>query len=446
MPHANTRWLRRSAARRWTLHTQVVLFFAFRLSCCCCCWLGGAGARARPAMPLPLELVIASDMRLPLGDDELFPWLNVVGAGWALIALLPRWRHTPALSMGVVAVYSVLYTVLLAERMRTAPLPEGASVGTLEGVAALFGDRGVIMAGCEHSRRCAHRLGVAVRSAGCTDARAAVRRDALHCLRSVRGAVDRAGCRAGRHTTPCSRVAAAADADGWAGWLDGIPVPGQARVARARVDPGGAPQAALCRRLGALPVDGRVGAVLPGLVPVRRLAGRARRAARQGVRRRRGERFADANASQPAHQVLWASGSAGASRRDRRTSSVLYPHGCANSAAVLCPTHSGCCCCVLCCVMPSVPQLTHILPSAVWSLAIPIQLNPAMRSHYKGLHRATGLAFFGCAGLMALGLTLIDGRNLFYFVVDFPSIPTHESMSAFRFMEHSSVDSFKTKY
>ena len=78
MPHANT------FARRWTLHTQVVLFCAFRFSCCC--WLGGAGARARPAMPLPLELVIASGMRLPLGDDssdELFPWLNVVGAGWA---------------------------------------------------------------------------------------------------------------------------------------------------------------------------------------------------------------------------------------------------------------------------------------------------------------------------------------------------------------------------
>jgi hypothetical protein len=121
------------------------------------------------------------------------------------------------------------------------------------------------------------------------------------------------------------------------------------------------------------------------------------------------------------------------------TGAQTAPRSCAQLTAAA----AAVCCAASC--LPS-PQLTHILPSAVWSLAIPIQLNPAMRSHYKGLHRATGLAFFGCAGLMALGLTLIDGRNLFYFVVDFPSIPTHESMSAFGFMEHSSVDSFKTKY
>ena len=42
-------------------------------------------------------------------------------------------------------------------------------------------------------------------------------------------------------------------------------------------------------------------------------------------------------------------------------------------------------------------QLTHILPSALWSLAIPLQLNPSIRTNYKSFHRATGMVFFLCA-------------------------------------------------
>eukprot|EP01044_Picomonas_judraskeda_P036912 COSAG03_NODE_16518_length_399_cov_1.036667_1_plen_105_part_10 len=101
-------------------------------------------------MPLPMGIVIASGMRLPLGDDELFSWLNIVVLGWALIAFLPRWKHTPALSLAVVGAYALLYTVLLAERARSGPLPAGSGFGTLQGVVTLFTDRGAVMAGWTH--------------------------------------------------------------------------------------------------------------------------------------------------------------------------------------------------------------------------------------------------------------------------------------------------------
>lgn len=49
-------------------------------------------------------------------------------------------------------------------------------------------------------------------------------------------------------------------------------------------------------------------------------------------------------------------------------------------------------------------QLTHILPSAVWSMLIPLQLHPSMRQQYKSLHRASGMVFFCCAALMSFGM------------------------------------------
>jgi len=106
-------------------------------------------------MPLPRTIVQLGSMWLPLGDDELFPCLNVVLVGWALIAFLPRWKHTPALSLMVVGAYSLLYTILVVERARSGPLPVGSGFGTLQEVATLFTDRGAVMAGCAlQSTRC----------------------------------------------------------------------------------------------------------------------------------------------------------------------------------------------------------------------------------------------------------------------------------------------------
>ena len=103
-------------------------------------------------MPLPLELVVGTATQhgqpwLPLSDDQLFPVLNIVMIGWALLALLPRWKYTPALSLAVVCAYSIMYFVLLAERLRHSPLPEGSGIGSLNEVVALFSDRAVLMAG-----------------------------------------------------------------------------------------------------------------------------------------------------------------------------------------------------------------------------------------------------------------------------------------------------------
>lgn len=48
-------------------------------------------------------------------------------------------------------------------------------------------------------------------------------------------------------------------------------------------------------------------------------------------------------------------------------------------------------------------QLTHQLPSLLWSAAIPIQLHPAVRSVYPKLHRATGYALFAASFTMMVG-------------------------------------------
>merc|ERR1712166_802519 len=49
-------------------------------------------------------------------------------------------------------------------------------------------------------------------------------------------------------------------------------------------------------------------------------------------------------------------------------------------------------------------QLMHTLPSAVWSIAIPFQLHPDMRSSYPRLHRLSGYTFFAAACTMMCGL------------------------------------------
>ena len=94
-------------------------------------------------MPLPF---------LPVSDDALFPALNGVVLGYLCLALLPRWRHTPAVTLLISTLYAAAYALLLANRALAdpRPLPAGAGFGTLDGVARLFADRGALFAGWTH--------------------------------------------------------------------------------------------------------------------------------------------------------------------------------------------------------------------------------------------------------------------------------------------------------
>jgi len=76
-----------------------------------------------------------------------------------------------------------------------------------------------------------------------------------------------------------------------------------------------------------------------------------------------------------------------------------------------------------------VVQFTHVLPSAVWSLAVPLQLYPGLRKSYPRLHRVSGYMFTVSALVMMVGLAVIDYRGLYYFKTDFPTIPEHEYMT-----------------
>lgn len=93
-------------------------------------------------------------MPLPLlrgySDDQLFPLLNAVMLGWGALALLPRWRHTPTLTLSLVVAYSAVYALLVAARAVAAPAPAGAGVGSLDAVIALFSDREIVFAGWTH--------------------------------------------------------------------------------------------------------------------------------------------------------------------------------------------------------------------------------------------------------------------------------------------------------
>ena len=96
-------------------------------------------------MPLPL---------LPnLSDDDLFPLLNGCVFGYALLALTPRWRHTPRLTLALAVLYAVAYLLLLVHRLALSDAvlnPSDIEFDTLDGIARLFADRAALMAGWTH--------------------------------------------------------------------------------------------------------------------------------------------------------------------------------------------------------------------------------------------------------------------------------------------------------
>ncbi len=80
--------------------------------------------------------------------DQLFPVLNLVAiVGWLALLLLPRWRGTPTVSgVAVPGLLAGIYTWLLV----TTWLHSSGGFTTLEGVAMLFADRWVLLAGWTH--------------------------------------------------------------------------------------------------------------------------------------------------------------------------------------------------------------------------------------------------------------------------------------------------------
>ena len=93
---------------------------------------------------MPLPLIAAT-------DEEILPALNLVLVGYACLIFLPRWRHTPAVTLALVTFYSAIYSLLLLHRLAlsTAPLPP-ISFDSLDHIAALFADRAVLFAGWDH--------------------------------------------------------------------------------------------------------------------------------------------------------------------------------------------------------------------------------------------------------------------------------------------------------
>jgi len=70
-------------------------------------------------------------------------------------------------------------------------------------------------------------------------------------------------------------------------------------------------------------------------------------------------------------------------------------------------------------------HLTHILPSALWSLLIPFQLNPSFRKNNPKLHRRLGYVFLGSALLVFAGIGIILQRGLL-FENQFPDLPPQD--------------------
>lgn len=78
-------------------------------------------------------------------------------------------------------------------------------------------------------------------------------------------------------------------------------------------------------------------------------------------------------------------------------------------------------------------QFTHILPAAVWSLAIIFQLHPGFRKKHRQWHRRMGYACLTSAVAIAFGFAVIEYRQLDWIHRDFGDIPLDEAVSGLGF-------------
>jgi hypothetical protein len=94
-------------------------------------------------------LLLTSEMPMPFlefDDHALFPCLNVVIVGYALLLFAPKWKHTPSVTLFIVFAYSLMYTLLLGHRLfiSEVAMPE-AKFDSLDAVILLFADNAVLM-------------------------------------------------------------------------------------------------------------------------------------------------------------------------------------------------------------------------------------------------------------------------------------------------------------
>lgn len=90
---------------------------------------------------------------MPIGsfqDEQLFEGLNGVMIGYILLVFFPRWKYTPAITLGLCTVYSVMYVLLLATSLTGPNAPEEVDFGSLGGVVSLFKRPDVVFAGWTH--------------------------------------------------------------------------------------------------------------------------------------------------------------------------------------------------------------------------------------------------------------------------------------------------------
>eukprot|EP01035_Chromulina_nebulosa_P008253 gene8253-11185_t len=87
----------------------------------------------------------------PIQDAEIFPFLNFVLLGYALIIFFPRWKFTKVITLILPAVYSFLYLVLVIDWIKKNPTKVSSiDFSTLRSVVDLFKDEAAVFAGWTH--------------------------------------------------------------------------------------------------------------------------------------------------------------------------------------------------------------------------------------------------------------------------------------------------------
>jgi len=309
-------------------------------------------------------------------DDTLFPALNLVLIGYGCLCLVPSWRYTQPLVQGLVFCYSLLYALLIAHRLAAGPLPAGAGIDSLEAVVALFSDRNAVFAGWTHYIA----FDLFVSSWIVRDARTS---QIPHLC--IVGMVPLT-LMAGPAGLACYILFKSV-------WLKTV---GPREQSNGR----------LCNTANSLTDQVQASYLRsPGLTvlycAVTLLAG---------------------------FMVLWvmvlpSSWLVGHSDFHDKMAGQIWDREGATP-----PTPKNL---IFKYKMHPLVQFTHTLPSALWSLAIPLQLHPQLRSYAPRLHRATGYMFFVAACTMMAGLVIIDRRKLYYFETDFPDIAHDVGMSRF---------------
>ena len=83
--------------------------------------------------------------------EELWPALNVIMLTWALLALAPRYKHTPTLTLVAPVVVATLYTLIVLSLL-VAPDEPGSPPDffSLQGVVTMFQDPNAVFGGWVH--------------------------------------------------------------------------------------------------------------------------------------------------------------------------------------------------------------------------------------------------------------------------------------------------------